>query len=401
MHMKKNVAVASVHLKMNYGSMLQSLALQKALNKLNVDNEIIDMTLLSKDIAKKRAAFYLSQMFNASFIKAKYGKIKFELLKKIVLAKQMDEIEKRERRFNDFKKGFVLSKQYETLDELRESCGVYSDVIVGSDQLWLPINIAGDYYTLNFVPDQINKISYGTSFGVSGIPEKYIGRYRHFLNRIDHLSVREESGKGIISDLTGRDAEIVCDPTLLFDKTAWEEIIPVQEIIDDKYIFCYFLGGNINHRKFAENLKEKTGLPIVSLIHMEEYYRHDNTFADYTPYDIGPFEFVNLIRGAEYVCTDSYHGSIFSAIHEKEFYTFKRFSDDSAMSTNTRISSLLNFMNIEGRYLSGTEDTAEKLGKAIDYGDVNKNLLEIRKKSYAFLINALGIESGLTHDKHC
>ena len=395
--MKKNVAIASVHLKMNYGSMLQSMALQKALNKLNIENEIIDMTLLSKDIAKKRTAFYLTQIFSPSFIKAKYGKIKFELLKKIVMAEQMDGIKKREQRFNDFKKGFILSKQYKSIEELSESCGIYTDVIVGSDQLWLPINIAGDYYTLSFAPETMNKISYGTSFGVSNIPERYKERYRHFLNRINHLSVREESGKNIISELTGRGAEIVCDPTLLFDKAGWSEIIPTKEIIDQKYIFCYFLGGNIRHRQFAEKLKNISKLPIVSLIHMEEYYKHDNSFADYTPFDIGPFEFVNLIRGAEYVCTDSYHGTIFSMIHDKNFFTFKRFSDDSAMSTNTRINSLLNSADVRGRYLDGTEDAETQIKNVINYNNVEKKFSEIRAQSFTFLLNALDIKkAGLT-----
>jgi len=396
--MKKNVAIASVHLKMNYGSMLQSLALQKALGKLNVDNEIIDMTLLSGDIARNRRLFYMGQAFNPSFIKAKYGKIKFELLKKVILAKQMAGIEKREQRFRDFASHFMLSKQYKTIDELKESCGGYTDVIAGSDQLWLPINIAADYYTLNFVPDDINKISYGTSFGIADIPERYRQRYKSFLNRINYLSVREETGRDIIRELTGRGAEIVCDPTLLFDRAGWGDIVPGNRIFDKKYIFCYFLGGNKDHRRFAEKLKGKTGLLIVSLIHMEEYYRHDNSFADYTPYDIGPFEFVNLIRGAEYVCTDSYHGTIFSMIHEKNFFTFKRFSDASAMSTNTRINSLLSSAGIEGRYLSGTEDAEIVLGKEIDYEGAEKKLREARRKSCAFLLGALGMESGLTLD---
>jgi len=387
--MKKKAAIASVHWKNNYGSLLQSYALQQALNKMNIDNEIIDMTLLNRDIRKKRTVFYLTQIFRPSFVKAKYGKIKYELLKKTLYAKRLKDIGKRAERFDEFKKKFILSKRYKNMNELTEECGKYTDIIAGSDQLWLPINIAGDYYTLSFAPDGVNKVSYGTSFGVADLPKSYYARGKRFLNRIDHLSVREESGRDLIMKLTGRGAEVVCDPTLLFDAAGWEELIPNEKIIDGAYIFCYFLGGDVNHRNFVKKLKEQTNLPIVAMIHMEEYYKCDNNFADIAPFDVGPAEFVNLLRHAEYVCTDSYHGTIFSLLHGKKFFAFKRYGDRSKMSTNTRIYSLLNAAGIEGRYLSGTESLSQTAGNQIDYDAVNIRLKGIREASFKFLKGAL------------
>ena len=83
------------------------------------------------------------------------------------------------------------------------------------------------------------------------------------MNRINYLSTREESGKKIIKDLTGRDAKVVCDPTLLFNKEEWMDIQEKEAIIKEKYILCYFLGNSIEYRKFAERLKEKTSCKII------------------------------------------------------------------------------------------------------------------------------------------
>lgn len=113
--------------------------------------------------------------------------------------------------------------------------------------------------------------------------------------------------------------KVVCDPTILLTKEEWEQEAVPEKIIPDKYILCYFLGSNIEHRKFAERLKEKTGYKIVSLNYADEYVKYSDTFADITPYDIGPREWINLIKNAEYVCTDSFHGTVFSLLFNKNF----------------------------------------------------------------------------------
>ena len=92
----------------------------------------------------------------------------------------------------------------------------YDTILIGSDQLWLPANIAADYYTLNFVPDGVKKIAYATSFGVSSLPDDLKGQASRFLSKIDHISVREEAGKKIIQSMVDKEVEVVCDPTLLF-----------------------------------------------------------------------------------------------------------------------------------------------------------------------------------------
>ena len=305
--MKQKVGIVSCYFKHNYGSMLQAYATQQILDNMGIENETINVDENIHFINGKKK-YYITQIANLSFIKSKLGMIKLKFDKK--LKKDLGKnIAIRDKKYEEFKKEFRLTKPYKTYKELNEECTRYSDIIVGSDQLWLPVNVIADYYTLNWVEDKINKISLATSFGVSKIHNKYKEKYSKFLNRIENLSVRE-------------------------------------------YILCYFLGKSIEHRKFAEKLKQKTGYKIVSLNHADEYVKYSDIFADETPYDIGPRQWINLIENAEYVCTDSFHGTIFSLINNKNFFTFERYnSKNSKISTNSRIYSLLETVQLKERLI--------------------------------------------------
>lgn len=92
-----------------------------------------------------------------------------------------------------------------------------------------------------------------------------------------------------------------------------------ERFIKEPYLFCYFLGNNPEQREFVKRFKDKTGYKIVQLQHCDEYIKSDVEFPDYTPYNVGPAEFVQLIRDAEYVFTDSFHASVFSLLYEKRF----------------------------------------------------------------------------------
>lgn len=386
--MAKKVGIVSCYFKHNYGSMLQAYATQKILDDMNIENETINIDK-NIDFSNGKKKYYMGQVFNFQFIKSKLGMIKLKLDKKINknLGKN---ISIRDKKYEEFRKTFRLTEPYKTYAELNEKAEKdYSSVIVGSDQLWLPVNVVADYYTLNWVPEDVNKISFSTSFGVSVIPEKYKESYKKFLNRINYLSTREVAGQKIIKELTGRDATLVCDPTLLFNKNEWMSIQKEESIIKGKYIFCYFLGKNIEHRKFAERLKEKTGYKIVSLNHADEYVKYSDMFADEAPYDVGPAEFLNMIRNAEYVCTDSFHGTVFSLINNVKFFTFRRYNSKSKVSTNSRIDSLLGIVNLKERLINGDEDVEKEIEKKIDFENVNIKLEEFRNTSKEFLKNAL------------
>ena len=386
--MAKKVGVVSCYFKHNYGSMLQAYATQKILDDMNIENETINIDK-NIDFSNGKKKYYMGQVFNFQFIKSKLGMIKLKLDKKINKSLGKN-ISIRDKKYEEFRKNFRLTEPYKTYAELYEKAEKdYSSVIVGSDQLWLPVNVVADYYTLNWVPEDVNKISFSTSFGVSVIPEKYKEDYKKFLNRINYLSTREVAGQKIIKELTGRDATLVCDPTLLFSKDEWMSIQQEEPIIKGKYIFCYFLGKNIEHRKFAERLKEKTGCKIVSLNHADEYVKYSDVFADEIAYDVGPAEFLNMIRNAEYVCTDSFHGTVFSLINNVKFFTFRRYNNKSKVSTNSRIDSLLGIVNLKERLINGDEDVEKEIEKKINFENVNMKLEEFRNTSKEFLKNAL------------
>lgn len=387
--MDKKVGIVSCYFKHNYGSMLQAYATQKILEDFGIPNETINLQKLNQEISKGKRKYYMSQLFNFSFIKAKMGMIKLKLYCKLANGALGKNIKIRDKKFEEFEKKFHLSKAYEKMADVCAE-GNYTDVLVGSDQLWLPVNIVADYYTLNFVPENVNKISFATSFGVSQVPEKYKKQYQTFLERIEHLSVREDAGVKLVKELTERDAKLVCDPTLLFDKEEWMVIQPKERLIQDKYIFCYFLGKTVEYRKFAERLKEKTGYKIISLNHLDEYVKYSDKFADEAPFDIGPSEFLNLIRNAEFVCTDSFHGTVFSLINHKKFFVFRRYKKHSKVSTNSRLSSLLKIVNLSDRMLEGKENVENLLEKEIDYEVVDQKLEGFRNESKEFLRGAVG-----------
>lgn len=387
--MSKRVGIVSCYFKNNYGSMLQAYATKKILDNNGIPNETVNIDG-NRDFSKGKKKYYLSQIFNFNFIKSKLGMIKMKFDTK--LNKELGKnVSIRNKKYKEFRKEFNLSRSSNTYDDLTKLAKErYTDILLGSDQLWLPVNVVADYYTLNWVPDNINKISFSTSFGVSNIPDKYNDLYRQFLKRINNLSVREDTGVKLIKDIAKLDAKLVCDPTILLTREEWEEVATKDRIIKDKYILCYFLGNNIEHRRFAERLKNKTGYQIVSLNHADEYVKYSDKFCDIAPYDIGPREWINLIKHAEYVCTDSFHGTVFSLLFNKYFFNFRRYSSKSKTSTNSRLDSLLKVVEIsDERILTGLEDVDKVINYKIDFEKVNKNLNKYRKESKEWLLNSI------------
>ena len=219
------------------------------------------------------------------------------------------------------------------------------------------------------------------------------------MKRIDFCSVREKSGQKIIKDLTGREVPVVCDPTILFTAEEWAETVSPERFIQEPYLFCYFLGNNPGQREFVKRFKEATGYKIVQLQHCDEYIRSDVGFPDYAPYNVGPAQFVQLIRDAEYVFTDSFHASVFSLLHGKRFFTFRRYNNDSIVSTNGRLYSLLSLVGQEDRLLKGDEDVRQCMARGIDYNEVHKKLAELTDFTKQFVENAL-TKSGIAYDSY-
>lgn len=382
--MKKKVGICACYDTLNYGSMLQSFATQVAIDSMGYSSEYI---VYKK---KKTPAFIIKQLprfLNSNLIFDKIMKIK----KKNALGKY-PEIESknktREKAFKRFQDKYYrkFSPVYFGYDELCKAANSYDSILVGSDQLWTPGGLGTNFYNLMFVPDEVNKISYATSFGVSSIPWYQRNRTKNYLRRINYLSVREIKGANLVNEIAGCPAKVVVDPTMLLTKQRWQDYIPEKRIVEEPYIFCYFLGENPGHRNIAKELKEKTGLPIVCTPFLDSFVEGDLQFGEYQLFDIGPDDFINLIRGAEYVLTDSFHGSVFSILHHKKFVTLNRF-DEGKQSRNSRIDSLCAILGLEDRRYRS--NILEEISSDIDYTAVDEKLMSLREESLEFMNEAL------------
>ena len=395
----KKIGIVSCYFQTNYGSMLQAYATQMALDKLGYENETIDISGFNGEIKKKKIRYFAKASLTSGILLTKLGRAKDAVMRKIRKNEYTENVQVRNKAFQRFEKRyFKMSPMYRSQKELGEKCFGYEAVLVGSDQLWLPGNIAADYYTLNFVPETVNSIAYATSFGQSSLPKDSSKLAKVFLNKIRHISVREESGAKLIRDITGRKVPVVCDPTLLFDGDDWKSIQEEKPLVDGAYIFVYFLGSNPQHREFVIKLKKETGLKVVCLPHIDEYVKEDEECSDIRLYDIEPGQFLNLIRNASYVCTDSFHCSVFSIQYKKEFFTFRRFASRNKQSTNTRLDTLFGLTGIEGRLLVGDENIPDVLSLKINYEQVHERLRKSREDSYCYLKDSLEDKGGTDSD---
>ena len=286
------------------------------------------------------------------------------------------------------RKFIPLFKDYVGYEALHEGSKNYDAVIVGSDQVWTPLSLPTRFFNLLFVDDKVRKVAYASSFGVSSIPGFQHKATGAFLDRFHAIGVREQSGKKIVDTLSHQTATVVADPTLLLDANEWSEEIKDSKInMNEPYIFCYFLGTNMEAREAANELKAKTGLKIVTLRHMDEYVPEDESFGDYAPYDVDPNGFLAYIKNAEYVLTDSFHCSAFSIQFHKRFMTFYRFAQGSATGRNSRIDSLFNVLEVNKEHIYAGD--VMKVEAQLDWDSIDANLKKLREKSVEFLTMAL------------
>lgn len=385
----KKIALVTCYFQHNYGSQLQALATQMIFDKLGLKNETIRIDGLRPEINKAKYKYFLSKIFDPNTVKDKMATVR-----KVIAAKTNStyahNLAIRDRIFTDFANTqFNLSELYASKSDLSNHADDYAAFVVGSDQLWLPSNIAADYYTLNFVPASVKKIAYATSFGVSSLPRKQAEAAKKFLRRLDAIFVREISGQKLVKELIGKEVPIVCDPTLLFTAEEWNLKAPAKRHIQQPYVLCYFLGNNPQQRQFARRLAKQTSCKIVQLPNLDEYIKNDEGFADYPLYEISPLDFIALIRDAKFVLTDSFHCTVFSTLFEKPFFSFRRYNNDSQVSTNSRIYSLLDTFGIPERLLRGDEDINQCLKMPIAFPQVHQNIDMLRKKSVQYLTEAI------------
>ena len=188
-----------------------------------------------------------------------------------------------------------------------------------------------------------------------------------------------------------KEIKIVVDPTLLLTRQDWDEIAITSNNYSG-YIFVYLLGNNLEHREKIKKIAQILNLRIVTIPHVHMRYEvNDEKFADVEVYDAGPREFIGWIKNANMIITDSFHGTVFSILYEKSFWTFRRNIDSDPKNMNSRLYSLFENLGIQNRFLEEIDDlnNFDMLIEKINYEVVNKHLDILRKDSGKWLKSAL------------
>ncbi len=373
----------------NYGAHLQAFATQHVIDELGFDTEILDHTKI-----KNYFHYYWGkELFINLFQKIKKkSSSQSQAIGDAVFTQNKKE---RTNQAKDFRKRMLHDiKVFHTYGDLVREAKTLDIVVIGSDQMWLPGNSVGPFNSLRFAPKGVRRISYATSLGVSSYPKHCWNSARDMWEQMDYISVREEQGAKIIREICGNkvEAKVVVDPTYLMTKERWEDVIPPKRMIDKKYVFCYFLGEDIQAKQCAKRYANKHNLHLVSIMSCESYTEIDRTFADEIVGAASPEEFINWIRGAECVFTDSFHGLAFSVINHKQFYVFYRVRKDSKQSRNSRIDNILSMWQCKNRLIADTgRDWLNEEETTIDYDIVEAIVSEKRRDSLNYLRKALGV----------
>lgn len=378
--MKKRIGIVTGQYKcINYGGSLQAYALCRVISKLNIasveqiQNLQVTSTISGEQKTKKAR---LKPLKRVARIK---DSIVFRMRKKV----WNQVLISREKAFRHFNEDLTPhSSRLYTLQNISECVDNYDVFITGSDQVWNPYWYNPNFL-LKFVPSDKIKSSYAASLGTSWLTDEQRERFRADLSDYTAISVREDSAVDLLKDVAPVNVKWVLDPTLLLDRSDWDEIADKDELSDQKYLFCYFLSGNKTERKLAKQFGKKHGLKIISI----PFSSLDFNFGDVRYYDASPEQFINLIKNAEVVFTDSFHATIFSHIYEKEYFVFNR-SDDNKMIS--RLKTLVNLFKTEERIC----DTADRqkleyieFCKAIDYTEKRTDIEQMKIESIDFLKN--------------
>lgn len=366
----KKVGIITLHRVVNYGSVLQTYALQEKIKELGFEPETID--------------YYPERLHVLGMLKR--IKNKGDKFKKSVLLRTIARIVifpsylLRFKTFKGFLKKYIImtNETYIKEQDINNESFKYDVYCTGSDQVWnSDWNEKIDKpFFLSFAPDTSKKIAYAASFGKKALNNEEIKETRELLNRYDNISLRESSGVDIVNSL-GLDGINVLDPTLLLTGNEWKKIESTK-YNNDEYILVYNLNRNKKIDRYAENLSKKTGLKIRFLSYqLHECYKKGKISCNPCVED-----FLSLIDNARYVITDSFHATAFSINFNTEFIIVypEKFS--------TRLQSLLKINNLENR-VAKDEDNLSIIENKIDYKKVNEIMKKEREKSINWLKSAL------------
>lgn len=322
----------------NYGSSLQAFALQTLLEERGTSScEILNVKEL-RFRGKLRILFLdlLASLLNVfPFMRPIIGRNRSKQLIQLKIARN---------KFDYFNANSlkVSSQCFQKEEDLSAYVGSGNLVVCGSDQIWNPLGFSPIMF-LSFVDPSKNTLaSYAPSFGISELIT-HREDIKRLVTRFKYLSVREETGKQILSELTKNPVDLVLDPTLVVRRDLWNEI---EQPVDLKksYILCYFLSTNSVPIKFIQKQAKSLNLEVINV--QSNYSTCVIPNAENRA-DFGPKEFLYLVRNATLVCTNSFHCCIFSHIYKRKFYVFNRFEKNDRLNQNSRIESLLKVLGLE------------------------------------------------------
>lgn len=358
------IGFITTHQYRNFGTFLQCYALQHVLTKLGHHVEIIDY---------QRKEYKKGWIENVRII---LGDIRRHPIKNLRIILHYPFLIKRTRLFNIFyRDNYQLSPQkYPTSDSLKKNPPVYDIYISGSDQIWNPtLNGFIEPYFLTFVPQGKFKAAYASSIGITQLNEEQKKTFSSLLHDFKFISCREASGIQILNSCNINNVTQVVDPTLLLDKQFWLSLSQKSYIHKQQYGLTYFLSKT--------NYKEKCVTPLFKTnkrldLTMETDYKSKSILA------AGPYEFLSLINNADFICTDSFHGVVFSILFEKEFYALPRHSERNINSQNSRITDLLKDLGLIDRWV---QDQEKIIRYPINYHEVNIKLTKLKGKSFNYI----------------
>lgn len=352
------IGIITFHRPINYGAVLQTVALSRKINDMGGEAEIIDY----RNELQERSI----QNLNFKTAKGAKSKIKSLLFSKVNNKKVI--------KFQEFlKMNSNLSKKTYDKNNISETNNIYDLFITGSDQVW-NLNLTNkDYnYFLKFVDNDQKKVSYASSFGYSNIPEEYKEGSKNYLNKYTKISVREKQGQVIVKDVVGKDATTVLDPTLLLNKSEWVKLAKEPSFkVPEKFILLYAVSPTDEDFKIAKQLSKKMKMKVILINYNMKY-----VFGMKNCFDLGPEEFLWLFNKATFVITNSFHGTAFSLNFNKNF--FVRLSTKKN-NGNSRIENIINIMNLQNRYID--VNNLDNNNSNIDWDCVNKRLEGERQNS--------------------
>lgn len=361
------IGIYTIHADNNYGAMLQAYATQKALEKIGVDSELVN--LYPKEKEKKNKYSYPSNSIRN--------------LAKNIYSICNHKVRLKSKRFADFHNSMKLSKRYYSLDEIYHNPPIYDIHLVGSDQVWnLENGLKGRaFYFLDFLSSHENIMSYASSFGSDVINEEDKLILKFLLKKFRYISVREHSGVDLIKKSTGLNAALVMDPTFLLNQEDWEKLAGKYPLINDDYILAYGFAKKLETNQLIDIIKRKYNMPVIGIsVSIHHPFNYDSFYQE-----AGPIEFLNLIKNAKFVITASYHGAAFAIHFKKDFFVSRH------PTRNSRIETMLALTGLEDRMIDLSNSASYKNKKmTINYSpSVLSKITKLSEYSFNWLQNCV------------